>query len=72
MDTDPLLGVSVKANLNSGIGRFGLIATVGGSAGAPESLEQDAPALPWAGGRETGPTRIRVVRRIREVRRALR
>ena len=35
MDTDLLLGVSVKANLNSEIGRFGLIVRAGGSAGAP-------------------------------------
>ena len=54
MDIDPLLGVSVKANLDSEIGRFSLIVRVRGSAGAPEAAAQDAFALPRAGRRTTG------------------
>jgi len=53
MDIDPFLGVSVKANLNSEIGRFGLIVRVGGSAGAPQAGAQDTPALLRAGHADT-------------------
>ena len=42
MDRDPLLGVSVKVNLNSDVGRFGCIVGVGGSTGLVKQVLYDS------------------------------